>query len=124
MLLGDLRGNSVHVGDTLLGQGDTGNDGDAIVLVGDLTNELGGLELVKAVADNLTGRESSVLGLGAVSLLGGVVLTEGLDTRLSADVQLVGNGGGTDVEPVRIVRAEVLEARGLVVDGPLSKNCH
>ena len=65
-----------------------------------------------------------MLGLGAVSLLGGVVLTEGLDTRLAADVQLVGDGGGTDVEPVRIVRAEVLEARGLVVDGPLSKNCH
>ena len=119
MLLGDLGSNSVHIGDALLGQRDTGNDGGTVVLVGNLADEGGGLELVEAVADNLTGRESSVLGLGAVPLLGGVVLTEGLDTGLSTDVQLVGDGGGADIEPVRIVRAQVLEARSLVVDGPL-----
>ena len=116
-LLGDLGGDSVHVGGALLGQGvsDASN-----VLEGDLADQRGVLELLQAVADHLTGGESSVLSADAVPLLRAVVLTQGLHTAVATHVQLVGEGGGADVEPVSIVRGKVLEAGGLVVHGPLS----
>ena len=60
-----------------------------------------------------------VLGAGAVSLVSGVVLSEGVDSNLTSHVELVGNGGSSDVEPVLVVGGEVLEATGLVVHGPL-----
>jgi len=71
------------------------------------------------VADDLTGRLSAVLGAGTVSLLGAVVLAEGVDTRSLAHVELVGNGGSADVEPVSVVRREILLGAGLIIGGPL-----
>ena len=54
-----------------------------------------------------------------VSLFARVVLSEGVDSDLASNVELVGDGGSSDVEPVSIVRSEVLEASSLVVLGPL-----
>jgi hypothetical protein len=41
-----------------------------------------------------------VLGASSVSLLRGVVLSQGVDTDLSSHVELVGDGSSPDVEPV------------------------
>jgi hypothetical protein len=60
-----------------------------------------------------------VLGAGTVSLLGTVMLSEGVDSNLSSHVELVGDGGSSDVKPVSIVRSEILEACCFIVDGPL-----
>ena len=95
------------------------NVGLAILLGLDGADESGLLELLEAVADDLTGRPSGVLSAGTVSLLGAVVLAEGVDTGLAAHVQLVGNGGGANVEPVGVVRREILLATGLIIGGPL-----
>ena len=63
-----------------------------------------------------------MLSAGSHSLGGGVVLSEGVDSNLSSHVKLVSNGGSSDVEPVGVIRSEVLEATGLIVNGPLLFN--
>ena len=60
-----------------------------------------------------------MLGADTVSLFARVVLSEGVDSNLASHVELVGDGGSSDVEPVGIIRSEVLEASSLVVLGPL-----
>lgn len=63
-----------------------------------------------------------MLGAGTHSLGGGVVLSEGVDSNLTSHVELVGDGGSSDVKPVGVRRSEVLEASGLIVNGPLLYN--
>ena len=77
------------------------------------------LELDEAVSDALTSGESAVLGTGSVSLLAGVVLSEGVDTDLASHVELIGNRGSSDVKPVWIVWGKILETRCFVVGSPL-----
>ena len=45
-----------------------------------------------------------MLSSGSSSLLASVVLSEGVDSDLASHVELVGDGGSSDVEPVLIVR--------------------
>ena len=53
-LLGDLGGDSIHVGGTLLGKGLSSASGASVLhLVGDLSNETGSLELLHAESDAL-----------------------------------------------------------------------
>ena len=92
-----------------------------LVLEAHLSNELGALELLEAVSDALAGGESGVLGTGAVPGLGGVVLSESVDSDLSAHIELVGNGGSANIEPVWVVWRQVLVASGFIVGGPLIK---
>lgn len=69
-LLGDLGGDSVHVGCSLLGQGlSVCGAGALVVLVRDLANKTGFLEFNEAVSDALSGSESVVLGVGTVVLV-------------------------------------------------------
>merc|ERR1740117_129264 len=119
-VLGDLGSNSVHVGSTLLGEG-LSDDGASSFFgfVRDFTNEGCSLEFNKNVSDAFSGGESAVLGAGSVSLLGSVVLSEGGDSNLSSHVELVGDGGSSDVEPVWVVWGEVLETGCFIVNGPL-----
>ena len=115
----DSGGDSVHISDTLLGEG-LAND-DLNIVVADVlgsTNVAGSLKLLEAVADVLTSGVGEVLGAGAEALVATVVLTEGVDTTLLAHVELVGDGGGTDVQPVVIVGGELPSAGSLVVLGP------
>lgn len=60
-----------------------------------------------------------MLSAGSVSLLGSVVFSEGVDSNLSSHVELVGDGGSSDVKPVWVIRSEVLETGCFIVDGPL-----
>ena len=123
MLLGDLGSDSVHVSDALLGESLAVDHGGAVLRSpGDLADEAGVLELEEAVADALSSTESVMLSLSAVSLLGGVVLAQRVDTSLTTHVELVGHGSSSHVDPVGIIGSEVLEAGGLVVDGPLENN--
>ena len=90
-LLGNkLRSNSIHVGGSLFGEGFT-VDGNVsvLVLVGHATDQLGVLELNKAVSDAFSSDESGVLHSHTSSLLGRVVFSEGVDTNLSSHVELV-----------------------------------
>ena len=120
LLLHGLGGDSVHVHDTLLGESLTHGDGGAFGRV-----ELGGsdescfLELHEAETDVLTSGSAGVLWLGSVSASVTVVLAETVDTNLLAHVELVGDGGSTDVEPVVVVWGELLLASSLNVLGPL-----
>ncbi len=119
-LLGNLRSDSVHVLGTLLGEGLANNlAGTIVVLDSDLSDETGGLELLHAVSDVLTSSLAGVLGAGTSSPSIGVVLSEGVDSNSTSDVQLVGDGGSSDVKPVIIVWWEILGEGGLVVIGPL-----
>ena len=119
-VLGDLGSNSVHVGGSFLGKSFTNDEVLTIfILVGDLSDEGSSLELDENVSDGFTSGESGVLGAGTVSLLGTVMLSEGVDSNLSSHVELVGDGGSSDVKPVSIVRSEILEACCFIVDGPL-----
>lgn len=116
-----MSGDSVHVGEALLGQTLTNDALLGVIIDVDRegADEGSGLELLEAVADDLTGGQSVVLSAGTVSLLGAIVLAEGVDTDVLSHVDLVENGGGADVEPVSIIRSEVLVATGLIIDGPL-----
>ena len=98
MLVGNFSGDSIHIGCTLLGEGLTVWNGNSVfVFVEHLTNEGSFFELDEAVSDALTGGKSRVLSAGSVSLLTGVVLSEGVNTDLLSHVKLVGNRGGSDV---------------------------
>ena len=90
-----------------------------LVFVEHLTDEGSFFELDEAVSDALTGGESRVLGAGSVSLLSRVVLSEGVDSDFLSHVELVSNGGSSNVKPVWVIRGEILVASSLVVDGPL-----
>jgi uncharacterized cupredoxin-like copper-binding protein len=88
-------------------------------LVLDLADETGILELLQAVSDHFA---SGLVVLGrahAVSLLATVVGLQGRDADLSSDVQLVSNGGTSNVEPVAVVGGEVFVTSSLNVLGPL-----
>lgn len=84
-----------------------------------LSNELGLLEFDEAVSDALSSDESMSLGAGSESLLSTVVLSEGVDSDLLSHVELIGNGGSSNVKPVWVIWGEILHATGLVVVGPL-----
>lgn len=121
-LLGDLGGNSVHVGGSLLGKSLSVDDGwTIIVLVWELTNKASLLELDHAVSNAFSGGESVVLSAGSVVLVSRVVLSESVDSDLSSNVELIGNGGSSDVKPVSIIRSEILVASCLVVSSPLKE---
>ena len=92
-----------------------------LVLEAHLTNELGVFQLDEAVSDALAGRQSAVLSADTISLLFGVVLSEGVDSDLASHVKLVGDGGSSDVEPVSVQWGEVLVACSFIVAGPLLK---
>lgn len=76
-------------------------------------------QLNEAVSDALTSCQSGVLGADTPYLLCGVVLSEGVDSDLASHVKLVGDGGSSDVEPVRVQWSEVLVACGFIVIRPL-----
>ena len=90
-LLGNkLRSNSIHVGGSLFGEGFTVDGNVSVfVLVGHATDQLGVLELNKAVSDAFSSDKSGVLLLDSSSLLGRVMFSEGVDTNLSSHVELV-----------------------------------
>lgn len=119
--LHDLGGNSVHVGGSLLGESFSSLDHLAIVSLNlNLSDELSLLHLNEAVSDALSSGESRVLLGDSASLLLGVVLSQGVDSNLASHVELVSNGGSSDVEPVWVIGGEVLGAGGLIVSGPLN----
>ena len=91
-LLGDLGSNSVHVGLALLGEGLSNDLGSVVVGLNiDSANKSGVLELLENVSDALSGALGGVLGSGSVSLLGRVVLSQGVDSDLASHVELVGD---------------------------------
>ena len=115
-----MGGNSVHVGGTLLGESFVVEN----FLTGfghklHLSNELVLLELEEAVSDAFTSGKSGVFGSGSVSVFTGVMLSEGVDTNLSSHVELISDGGSSNVKPVLIIRSEILVAGGFVIPGPL-----
>ncbi len=88
-------------------------------MVGNLSDEASILELLQAVSDDLA---CSLVVLGradAVSLLATIVRLKGGDADLSSNVELVGNGGSSNVQPVAVVGSKVLVTSSLNVLGPL-----
>ena len=120
LLLHELRGDSIHVSGAFLCQGLSGGLLLAILtLVLDLSNETSVLELSQAVSDHFS---SCLVVLGradAASLLATVVSLKGGDTDLASDIELVSNGGSSDVEPVAVVGSKILVTSSLNVLGPL-----
>ena len=115
-----MSGDSVHVGGTLLGQSLSNAGGvSSVVLNGDLSNETGLLHLDHDVSDALSGSHSAVFSSGSVSLLGTVVLSEGVDSNLTSHVELVSDGGSSNVDPVLVIWGEILVTGSLIVSGPL-----
>ncbi len=120
LLLDDLRGDSVHIGCALLGQGlSSGLLVAVISLVLNLADESGVLELLQAVSDHFSGALVVLGWANTVSLLAAVVALEGRDANLSSDVELVSDGGSSDVKPVAVVGGEVLVTSSLNVLGPV-----
>ena len=119
MSVGDLSGNSVHIGGSFLGEGLSIWNGGAVLLEVHFSNKLGFLQLDEAVSDAFSSDESVLLSAGSVSLLGAVVLSESVDSDLLSHVELVSDGGSSNVKPVWIVWGEILEASSLIVVGPL-----
>ena len=78
LILHELRGDSVHVGSSLLGQDLSSGLLLAIVsLVLDLSNKTSVLKLLEAVSDHFTSTLVVLGGADAVSLLTTVVSLEG-----------------------------------------------
>lgn len=122
LVLDNTGSDSIHVSGSFLCQSlSSGLLGAVLSLVLDLADETGLLELLEAVSDDLAGALVVLGRANAVSLLATVVGLEGGDTDLASDVELVGDGGSSGVEPVLIVGSEVLVASGLDVLGPLYK---
>ena len=120
MVLDDLGGNSVHIGGTLLGKSLTGDELLTLFTFDDhFSDILSSLEFDEAVSDVLTSDESAVLGADTVSLLTRVVLSEGVDTNLTSHVELISDGGSSDVEPVLVIRRQILVAGCLIIHSPL-----
>ena len=118
--VGDLSGDSVHIGGSLLGEGLSIWNGVAVLgLVVHLSDKLSLFELDEAVSDALSGDESVSLSAGSVSLFSTVVLSEGVDSDLLSHVELIGNGGSSNVKPVWVIWGKILVASSLVVVGPL-----
>jgi hypothetical protein len=118
--IGDLSSDSVHVGGSLLGEGLTVWHGVSVLgFVVHFADELSLFELNEAVSDAFTSNDSSVFSAGSVSLLSTVVLSEGVDSDLLSHVELIGNGGSSNVEPVWIIWGEILVASSFIVVGPL-----
>ena len=114
-----MRSNSVHVGGTLLGESFVvENFFSSFGHKLHLSNELVLLELKEAVSDAFTSGKSGVFGSGSISVFTGVMLSEGVDTNLTSHVELISDGGSSDVKPVLIVRSEILVAGGFVINGP------
>ena len=104
LFLDSLGSNAVHVHSSLLGEGLAHGDGLTVSRIqSGGANEASLLEHLEAEADVLSTGLAVVLGLGSTSHLGAVVLSESLDSSLFSHVELVGDGGGTSVEPVGIV---------------------
>ena len=115
-----LDGDSVHVGDALLGEALAHGDGGSLLrAVLDLTDELDLLENVEHVADVLSSAESRLLGLGAAASLSAEMLAEALHAALLSHVELVANSGGTGVQPVVVEGSELAIAGSLNVFAPL-----
>jgi hypothetical protein len=110
-LLDETSGDSVHIGGSLLGKGLSNNNLDTFLtdILG-CTNETGSLKLDQAVADVLTSSLTGVLGVGTVTLVSTIVLTEGVDTNLLSNVELVGNGGSAVVKPIAVKWSEFASA--------------
>lgn len=99
-------GNTVQI--TLAGLGDAAAT-LVLVLLKD-TNLLEGLH--DLAVDGARGVD--VLGGARAAVLGGAVdLAEAADTNSLAEVDVAGDGGGTDVEPVNVLRRELLGRAGL-----------
>ena len=116
-IFGDLGGNSVHIGGTLLGEHLSENV--TISFIGDLSDESGSFQLLESISDGFTSGNSGVLSSGTSSLFLTIVFSEGVDSNLSSHVELIGNGGSSNVKPVWVIRSEILETSGFIVDGPL-----
>ena len=59
------------------------------------------------------------VGVSTTSDLGTEVSAETVDTALLSHVKLVGNSGSSNVEPVLVVRGEILVGSSLNNSGPL-----
>ena len=125
LFLDELGSNSVHVGGTLLGQ-DLLVDGfgSVFLLILDEANKASFFELFQAVSDNLACALSVVRRSHSVSLFATIVGSQGGETDLSSDVELISYGSSSHVEPVAVIRSEILEAGGLHVGGPLYENTY
>lgn len=120
LLLHDLRGDPIHVSGPFLCQGLSSRLLAAVLsLVLNLTNETSIFELLQAVSDHFT---SALVVLGradTASLLATVVSLESGHANLASDVELVSNGGGSNVKPVAVIGSEILVTSSLNVLGPL-----
>jgi hypothetical protein len=114
-------GDAVHVSDALLGESLAEDVHLAFFgLQFDASDQADLRELVQAVANVFTGSHASLLGLGSSAVLGSVVPSKVLDTNGSSfHVELVGNAGGTVVEPVVVLGWQFLLAASLNVGAPL-----
>merc|ERR1719183_553341 len=118
--LGDLVGDSVHVLDSLSGELLT--DAGLLAFLShnvDFLDELGTGHLLEAVSDVLSRSDSRVLLASTVSGTTTVMLAHAEGSDLSLHVELVHDGGSSGVEPVIIIRGELLPGGGLNVNNPL-----
>ena len=83
------------------------------------SNKAGFLELLEAVADVLGSTGAGGLGEGSSAVFATIVASETSGADATSDVELVGKGRSTGVEPVGIIRSKLLEAGGLNVRLPL-----
>ena len=59
------------------------------------------------------------VGVSTTSHLGTKVSSESVNTALLSHVELVSDSGGSNVEPVLVVRSEIFVGSGLNNSGPL-----
>lgn len=120
LLLEDGGGDSIHVGDTFLGERLAHHDGFAFFgFKLDLTDNTGFLEFNEAVSDVLLTSNAGSLSAGSSSCFTTVVLAESFNTNLSSDVHLVSDGSSASKEPVIILWGEFLVRSSFAVLGPL-----
>lgn len=104
--LGGGLGNTVQI--TLAGLGDAA--ATLVLVLLENTNLLEGLE--DLAVDGARGIDVA-RGTGTAVLGGAVDLAETADTNGLAEVDVAGDGGGADVEPVNVLGRELLGGTGL-----------
>lgn len=122
LFLHDLWCNSVHISDSFLCECFPSSLLSSIIrLILYCSYKVSNFELFQAISNAFSTCLSVVWLDGSVSLFSSIVRSQGWNTYLSSDIQLIGAWGSSGIKPVTIIRSKFFGAWSLNYSNPLDK---